>query len=369
MRKMNMVRSRRSLMAVLLAASLAGTAAAAAASEGIDPEELEIELIEDEEDMADASGAAGEELYLSELLDEMSEEDEKMMEFIEANYATSLLMEHKNVLFTQTVLDSAGSETGETGFIYRDYDSVYAHFNDGYMETISDDRYDGFSTDQNVPVRYVVDSEETMEEMMMNYDELFFLWGYETVSEIREEGGETVFVSGIDDTEMVGYMVESLGDKVEEGDTLERTTSFDTETKLLRESVMKFKKKSGEEREFFICSIAVDVEEKYEPDADIIAQLDSEDAHTYTLTIDPGELFEVKLESRAGKGCMFYPIMYDGYTFYTDEECTVKATDEQMAETEEDIVLYAKTEEIYDEEMEIFAADEGSAESFDEVVG
>lgn len=368
MRKVNIMSSRKALMAVLLASFIAG--ACPAAAKEIDPEELGIELIEDEEDMAAESDTAEEEFDLSGLMGEMSEEDEKMMEFIEANNATALLMDHKNVLFTQTVLDSEGAETGETGFIYRDQDSVYAHFNDGYMETISGERYDGFSVDQNVPVRYVVDSEETMEEMMMNYDELFFLWGDETVSEIKEEDGDTVFISAIEDSEMVGYMMEPLGDKVEEGDILERTTAFDTETKLLKESAIKLKKKSGEEREFFICSIRVDVEEKYEPDADVIAQLDNEDAHTYTLTIDPGEIFEVKLESKAGKGCMFYPIMYDGYTFYTDEACTVKATDEQMAETEEDIVLYAKTEEIYDEEMEAFLNGEsGDAESFDEVVG
>jgi hypothetical protein len=247
---------------------------------------------------------------------------------------------------------------------------VVADFIDGYKEIITDDRYDGYSTELNAPVRYVLDSPETKEDMMLNFEELLFLWGGEEVTEKKEDEETVTFTSVIDDPDMINVSITSYGENAVEGDKLIRETVFDKASKVFKTSTMQLVKKDGTKSDVFACSITLEPENGYTEDKELINQLDSEDSHSFTLTLDPGTDEELVIESRAGKGCVFYPLIYDGYTYYTDEACTEEATDEQMYDKEKDIVLYGMFNENYDDELDyddddLYYDDFESDEDFD----
>jgi hypothetical protein len=288
---------------------------------------------------------------------ELTPEGEEMLEYAEENYATDLVNAYGSIRYDQVVWNEKGEETDETGYIYRDKDLIVSEFVDGYKEIIDKDRYDGYDPSAEAPVRYVFDSEETREEVMMNYDELFFLWGAEEVSAKREEGDEVIFTSGMDDFEMIALTLTSYNGDIAEGDVIERETVFDSKTKLLKKSTVNLVKKDGTKIKVFECTLTPAPENGYTADEELLAKLDSDDSHSFTLVLEPGTEVEEKIESKVGKGCLFYPVIYDGYTYYTDKECTVEADQEFMMETEKDIVLYGKMAEIYDDDMEIDAGE------------
>lgn len=324
---------------------------AAGVALGLDEDYLELDednLDEDE---------YGDVLDLSNYAYELTPEGEEMLEYSEENYATDLINAYGSIRYDQVVWNEKGEETEETGYIYRDKDLTVSEFVDGYKEIIDKDRYDGYDPSAGVPVRYVFDSEETRDEVMMNYDELFFLWGAEEVSAKREEGDDVIFTSGMDDFEMIALTLTSYNGDIAEGDVIERETVFDSKTKLLKKSTVNLVKKDGTKFKVFECTLTPSPENGYTLDEELLAKLDSDDSHSFTLVIEPGTEVEEKIEAKVGKGCIFYPVIYDGYTFYTDKECTVEAEQEDLMETEKDIVLYGKMAEIYDDDMEIDAGE------------
>ena len=351
------------------AASGASSTAEAAASEAVSGAESadeagddSYELLTDEEaaELALGSDEAGEEgdvLDMSDFAYELSPEGEEMQEYVEENYTPDLVNTYGSIRYDQVVWNEKGEETDETGYIYRDKDLIISEFIDGYKEIIDKDRFDGYDSTADAPVRYVFDSEDTRSEVLMNYDELFFLWGAEEVSAKREEGDEVIFTSGLDDFEMISYSMPSYNGDIEEGDVLERETVFDSKTRLLKKSTVNLVKKDGTKNKVFECTLTTAPENGYTLDEELLAKLDSDDSHSFTLVLEPGTEIEEKIEAKAGKGCMFYPVIYDGYTYYTDKECTVEAEQEVLQEKEKDIVLYGKMPEIYDDDMEIDAGE------------
>ena len=331
--------------------------AESAAEDGDDSYEL---LTDDEAaELALGSDEVGEDdvLDMSNFAYELSPEGEEMQEYVEENYAPDLVNTYGSIRYDQVVWNEKGEETDETGYIYRDKDLIVSEFSDGYKEIINKDRYDGYDSSTDAPVRYVFDSEDTRSEVLMNYDELFFLWGAEEVSAKREEGDEVIFTSGLDDFEMISYSLPSYNGDIEEGDVLERETVFDSKTHLLKKSTVNLVKKDGTKNKVFECTLTTAPENGYTLDEELLAKLDSDDSHSFTLVLEPGTEVEEKIEAKVGKGCMFYPVIYDGYTYYTDKECTVEADEEVMMEKEKDIVLYGKMPEIYDDDMEIDAGE------------
>ena len=344
------------------ASEAASTADAVSGSESADEAgDDSFELLTDEEaaELALGSDEAGEDdvLDMSDFAYELSPEGEEMQEYVEENYTPDLVNTYGSIRYDQVVWNEKGEETDETGYIYRDKDLIVSEFIDGYKEIIDKDRFDGYDSSADAPVRYVFDSEDTRSEVLMNYDELFFLWGAEEVSAKREEGDEVIFTSGLDDFEMISYSMPSYNGDIEEGDVLERETVFDSKTHLLKKSTVNLVKKDGTKNKVFECTLTTAPENGYTLDEELLAKLDSDDSHSFTLVLEPGTEVEEKIEAKVGKGCMFYPVIYDGYTYYTDKECTVEADEEVMMEKEKDIVLYGKMPEIYDDDMEIDAGE------------
>ncbi len=347
--------------AVLLAVSLlsggsAVLAADAGAPDGSDSEATVSEAAVSEAAASEADeepeddGEEDEDFFDFE--EDISPEEEEMQEYMDANLASDLIGLYDSFRYDQKAWDKDGKETDETGYIYEAEGLVIADFIDGYKEIITDDRYDGYSTELDAPVRYVLDSPETKEDMMLNFEELLFLWGGEEVTEKKEEGETVTFTSVIDDPDMINVSITSYGEAAAEGDRLVRETVFDKASMVFKSSLMQLVKKDGTKNDVFACSITLEPENGYTEDKELINMLDSEDSHSFTLTLDPGTDEEQVIKSKAGKGCVFYPLIYDGYTYYTDEACTEEATDAQMYDKEKDIVLYGMFNENYDDELD-----------------
>ena len=109
----------------------------------------------------------------------------------------------------------------------------------------------------------------------------------------------------------------------------------------------------GSTHDIFECSLEVEPKDGYEENKELLEKLNAEDKHKLTLTLDPGTENEKVITAEVGKGCAFYPVLYDGYSFFTDPECTQEADEKYIYNTEDDINLYTTFTEIYDEDMEI----------------
>ena len=155
-----------------------------------------------------------------------------------------------------------------------------------------------------------------------------------------------IFISRMDDADFIEYLLDETGYEVAEGDYLTRETQFDKATKLMEDSVVSLCHADGTSEEIFDCKIIPNPEKGYEEDKELIETINSDDKHSLTLTIDPGEEDEIVISAEAGKGCAFIPLIYDGYTYYTDKECTLAAEEEELYDTEGDLVLYASFDEI-----------------------
>ncbi|MBQ6385852.1 MAG: hypothetical protein IJJ38_06765 [Lachnospiraceae bacterium] len=270
-------------------------------------------------------------------------EGQAFNEYLEANQVDALLETRKNIRFSETLNNSDGSEYYSYE-LYVDPDMRAVDYNYGDKEIMSKDRYDGFDSEVNVPVRYVFLNDEEREEQISGSNDLLYLWPGETVEEMKEDGDNQVFMSYVRDPEMVEMSLYDENVTIEDGDVLSRETIFNKTTKELVSSVVTLVKKSGDEKEVSISELKTDGD-VYTPDAELIAKLDSKDSHKLELTLDPGTDEEVVLKSEVGKGCMFYPVIYDGYTFYTDKECTKEADEKALEDTENDIILFGKYEE------------------------
>lgn len=356
---------------------LAGTAALAAAltltgacgifaDEADSASEAEVEIAEDENEDEDEEVLTDDELDTESDLDweleeldpedlddaetELTPEEEELNEYIDANFGDELLKRFKSFRYSQTMWNSDGTETESTGSIYEEDGLVASEYVDNFKEIITKDRYDGFDPQLNAPVRYVFDSDESREDMMLNYEELFYLWGDETVTEKSEKDGKVTFVTEMTDTDLISLILSDYDGEIGDSAVLTRTSTFDIETKVLEDSFVKLKDADGTEHDIFECKFEVEPEEGYTEDTELLAKLDAADTHTLTLVIDPGTEDEVKVESSVGKGCAFYPLLYDGYSYFKDEKCEEAADDDYLYNTEDDITLYAVFEEIYDDE-------------------
>ncbi len=285
--------------------------------------------------------------------EELSPEQKELNEYIEANYSDALMEQYDSLRYEQIMWDKEGKENSMTGYVYIDKDLIYVDYVDGFKEIITEKTYDGFDPELNLPVRYVFADPTTREDNVENYQELFYLWGDETI-EGREETEEKVtFTTRTDDIDFIEYIVDGTDIEAEEGDSLLRETQFDKATKLMELSHVKYCHADGSEADLFECKFIPNPEKGYEEDTELTGKLNSEDTHSLTLTIDPGKEEETVIEAKVGKGCAFLPLLYDGYTYYTDKECTLAASDEELYETEGDLVLYAAFEEIPEEELDL----------------
>lgn len=367
----------RRILTVAGTAALAVTLIFSAAAVSADEESLseEVEVAEDLDPEADEetdddllldgtdSDDSWEELELEELGDEdfdveLTPEEEELNEYIDANFGDELLNNHKSLLYKQTNWNAAGEETESSGTIYEEDNLVVSSYKDGFKEIISEDRYDGYDPEIGAPIRYVFDSEDSKEDMMLNYTELFYLWGDETVTNKEEKDGKVTFTTQMTDVDLIGLILSDYDGDIVEGDILSRDSVFDIETKVLEDSLVTLIGKDGTTHKIFECSIEVDPAEGYTEDTELLSKLDAEDTHSLKLVIDAGTEDEVTVESTVGKGCAFYPLLYDGYVYYTDEECTKEATEEEMYDTEKDLTLYASYEDAdTDDESELEEGD------------
>lgn len=333
---------RAGLIALSAVTVLAGGACTAYAAE--EAEEVEAELTSGSEDAEEIDS----DIFFEE--EELSPEEEELYDLIDENYAEELLSRFDSFRYEQTMYDADGKENELTGFVYRDDKETYVEYADRFIEYITEDFDDGFDPELDAPVRYVFANEETKEDNLENYDELFYLWGDETVADRSEENGKILFTTENRDSEFVSYIAGEAGIEATEDAFLKRVSTFDEETSVMEYSVVTLVNPDGTEKEIFHCSFTVDPEETFEPDAEVFDKLNAEDTHALKLVIDPGEPEEMTVESTVGKGCVFYPLVYDGYTYFTDPECTLAATEEDLYDKEKDIVLYAKFEEIPEDE-------------------
>lgn len=348
--------SGRSLAAVLgtavLTASMVFTAFPAAADDADDTDE-DVEFTDedwDDEDLMIIDDSAD-----LEIDEELSPEEEELYDFIDANLSSEIMEHYDSMLYKQTMYNDDGSENSMTGYVYRDKDLIYVSYVDGYAEKITEDVDEGFDPDLGSPVRYIFGDEEIRQDSIDNYEELFYLWGMETVAGRTESDGKVTFITENDDMDFIDYMIGDLGGELEEGKTYKfsRETVFDKESKLLVSSAVSLAGDDGSSDVIFECSLQVNPENGYEEDKELFAKLDSEDTHSLKVVIDPNTEDETVLEGKVGKGCVFYPLIYDGYTYYTDEECTLVATEEELYEKEKDVVLYAAFEEIPEEDYDL----------------
>ena len=351
--------NRKILKAGLFAVSAMTIMAGASFAAGAD-EDVDAELSDEYDEELDLEDADDLELDFDDIEieeEELTPEEEEFLDLIDENLSESLLDRFDSFCYEQTMYDSEGKETELTGRIYRDQDQLYAEYVDGFVEYINEDVDDGYDPEIGSPVRYVYATEDTKEDALENYEEIFYLWGDEEVSDRSEADGKIIFTSVNTDDDFVSYIAGETGIESAEGQSLKRVTTFDEETSLMETSVVTLVNGDGTEKEIFHCSITADPEEKYELDKELSDKLNSEDSHSLKIVVSPGTDSEATIESTVGKGCVFYPVIYDGYTFFTDPECTLAATDEDLYEKEADIVLYAAEEEVLDmedgEEMDI----------------
>ncbi len=278
-----------------------------------------------------------------------TEEEKAFNEYLEKNTITALLKNHKSIEFAENNTNPDGSEV-YAYTMYVDSDLRLTEYTDGFQEIITKDRYDGFDSERNLPVRYVFYDEEMKNEQIDASDDLIFLWAGEVIEEQAEEDSAVVFKSFVRDASYVDMSLYDENTTAEDGDILSRVTKFDKESGDLISSVVMFEKKGGEASQIAEYTLKTDVETKT-PDADLLAKLDSKDTHKLTLTLDPGTEDEVVMTSEVGKGCAFYPYIYDGYTFYEDKECTKELEEDAVyGETEKDLTVYAVYE--YDEDLD-----------------
>ncbi|MBQ6376784.1 MAG: InlB B-repeat-containing protein [Lachnospiraceae bacterium] len=316
-------------------------------------EDLEEEDLEDdglEEFDAEEAGDDSELVYEEDGEDIPETEEEKAFNgYLEKNTITELLKNHKNIEFVENNTNPDGSEV-YAYTMYVDPDLRLTEYTDGFQEIITKDRYDGFDSERNVPVRYVFYDEEMKNEQIDASDDLIFLWAGEVIEEQGEEDGAVVFKSFVRDASYVDMSLYDENTTAEDGDILSRVTKFDKESGDLISSVVTFEKKGGDASQVAEYTLKADVETKT-PDAELLAKLDGKDTHKLSLTLDPGTEDEVVMTSEVGKGCAFYPYIYDGYTFYEDKECTKEVDEDTVyGETEKDLTIYAVYE--YDEDLD-----------------
>ena len=337
--------------AAVMADDASSDAAAVEEAEDLDPD-----AEEDFDDME--SDDSWEDLELEELGDleleeeELTPEEEELNSYIDKNFGDELLGNYKSFIYRQTQWDAAGNETASTGSIYEEEGLIASSYTDGYTEIISKDRYDGFAPEIGAPVRYVFDSEDSKDDMMLNYTELFYLWGDETVTAKEEKDGKVTFTTQMTDVDLIGLILSDYDGDIIEGDVLSRDSVFDIKTGVLEDSLVTLISKDGTVHKVFECSIETEPKDGYTEDKELLGKLDSADTHSLKLVIDPGTEDEVTVESTVGKGCAFYPMLYDGYVFYLDAEGTKEAMETDIYDTENDITLYAIFEDEYAEGMD-----------------
>ena len=135
--------------------------------EDVEEEDLDLDWEEDE-------GFEGDD-------EQSSPEDLELQDYFDANAASDLIELYGSLLYKQTMWNADGSETAATGFIYENKDVICRRHIDKFEEIITKDDYVGYDNDLEVPVRYVFDSDDTRAEMVLNYEELVYLWGNEHV--------------------------------------------------------------------------------------------------------------------------------------------------------------------------------------------
>ena len=307
--------------------------------EDVEEEDLDLDWEEDE-------GFEGDD-------EQSSPEDLELQDYFDANAASDLIELYGSLLYKQTMWNADGSETAATGFIYENKDIICCRYIDKFEEIITKDDYVGYDNELEVPVRYVFDSDDTRAEMVLNYEELVYLWGNEHVVGKQEKDGKVIFTTEMDDSELIGLILADFDGDILEGDKLTRDTTFDADTKIMEHSLVKIVSEDGSTHDIFECSLEVEPKDGYEENKELLEKLNAEDKHKLTLTLDPGTENEKVITAEVGKGCAFYPVLYDGYSFFTDPECTQEADEKYIYNTEDDINLYTSFTEIYDEDMEV----------------
>lgn len=352
------------------ASGTAGTAEAPAESEDAADEAVDEDTDVAEEEDVDSEDSEGDEEELDledlEVLDDEEEEpapyDKEAESYFEANMASELLKNHKNILFNETMKNSSGEELyAYDMFVSPELRMI--RYTNGDQEFSDNGTYSGFDSQLNMPYRYVFYDEESVQEQDDTYDEFVYFWPGEGAEEKSEEGNEVTFTCYIRDNSMLDMVFYDQEEEVEADSYIERKLVFNKDTKEFLRSSALYYHKDGTSVDIGSSTMTLDGE-ALTPDQELLDKLNNSDSHTLTLTLDPGTEDEKVLTCTVGKGCTFYPAVPDGYGFYLDKDKKEAADEQLWNESEKDLTLYGFYEEDLDgEEIEIDEDDLGDIEA------
>lgn len=275
---------------------------------------------------------------------------EEFDEYLEANTSDALLANHDRAQFVDTTWTLTGNEeSSSTTYLSADLKAFV--YDDGYTEfvrngsTYDDSTYDGYDPESDMAFRVIFEDEEYFDEELEKFNETISTLYGEGVETMDEEGDSVVFTSYVRSAEAIMFSFDDGETEISDGDLITRVTTFDKETRELVSMEVTFTASGSDPVTIEKLELTTDGD-AYSPDGDLLAKLDSDDSHTATITLNPGEENETVLTATVGKGCVFYTVIDSGYVYYTDEACTEEADENIFDEENEDIVLYGK----YDEE-------------------
>ena len=263
--------------------------------------------------------------------------------YVEKNSVDELLKRYDRIGKRTVTYNTDGTKAG-AGYSYFDAEQTIVEYENGDIICLGKDRTDEYTSSAKLPKRMVFLSKEAQQELEASYRSFISLQDYEEIVSMEEEDGQVVFVK---ECSVKDAMSSDLPAGTKDTALLRTRIVFDSETGDIRSGNRYLA--DGDKEEVLVFELTADIEpEEYQLDPELVSRLDAEDKHSLMITVDPDSEKERIITSYVGKGCAFalFAKAQTGcvYRAYTDRECMKPVTEEELADTQKNLVFYLREE-------------------------